>query len=437
MDGTLIATTRNTDLQSLGTGGQRAVHIWDQITGYVRRRLGPAHAALFAEPNPDPDRGTTDWYAEAAGTALPLDQLGEPHGTEARAAFERLHADLAAESERLRKSTRDDERFLGEMLGLALVTPSTAHVHVVGTQPVLVAWGHTVTGETRRPELLIAERARAAAPVRPSGSTSAGPMGTGPMASGPISPGPMTIVGPPAAERWRISPWLIGSALLSLAILALVPFLLLKDPFGWLVLPPAQCVVPPGELALQEELRVEERREGRMRAEIARMALALGDRRVQCPPVQAPRPVEQPALAPEAQRRADVQRAEQEGAKTGRIQIILAWDDTSDLDLAVFCPGGGQIYFSSSRACGGALDVDRNSHTPIQNPVENIVFNRDPPPGRYQIYVSNYKLGPGAPQPTAFRVTVRQEGKPDRTVTGTLAVKQQSNVTYFDVGPAR
>lgn len=427
MDGTLIATTRNTDLQSLGTGGQRAVHIWDQITGYVRRRLGPAHAALFAEPNPDPDRGTTDWYAEGTGTALPLDQLGEPQGTEARTAFERLHADIAAEGERLRKSTHDDERFLGEMLVLALVTPSAAHVHVVGTQPVLVAWGHSVTGETRRPELLIAERARAAARAPPSGSISAGPMGAG----------PMTIVGPPAAEHWRRSSWLIGSALLSLAVLALVPFLLLKDPFGWLVLPPAQCVVPPSELALQEELRVEERREGRMRAEIARMALALGDRRVQCPPVQAPRPVEQPALAPEAQRRADVQRAEQEGAKTGRIQIILAWDDTSDLDLAVFCPGGEKIYFSSARACGGALDVDRNSHTPSQNPVENIVFDRDPPPGRYQIYVSNYRIGPGARQPTAFRVTVRQEGKPERTVTGTLAVKQQSNVTYFDVGPAR
>lgn len=432
MDGTLIATTRNADLQSLGTGGQRAVHIWDQITGYVRRRLGPAHAALFAEPNPDPDRGTTDWYAEGSGAAMPLDQLGEPQGPAARAAFERLYADIAAEGERLRKSTRDDERFLGEMLGLALVTPSAAHVHVVGAQPVLVAWGHTVTGETRRPELLIAERARAAAPARPGAS-----MASGSMAGAPAGMGPTTIVGPPAAERWRLSPWLIGSALLSLAILALVPILLLKDPFGWFVLPPAQCVVPPGELALQEELRVEERREGRMRAEIARMALALGDRRVQCPPVQAPRPIERPALAPEAQRRADVQRAEQEGARTGRIQIILAWDDTSDLDLVVLCPGGDKIYFSSPRACGGVLDVDRNFQTPSPNPVENIVFDRDPQPGRYQIYVSNYKLGPGAPQPTAFRLTVRQEGKPDRTVTGTLAVKQQSNVTYFDVGPAR
>ena len=53
MDGILIATTRNADLQTLGTGGQRAIQAWDQIVGYVRRTLGNEHAALFADDGVD------------------------------------------------------------------------------------------------------------------------------------------------------------------------------------------------------------------------------------------------------------------------------------------------------------------------------------------------------------------------------------------------
>src|SRR4051812_46981686 len=92
-DGSLIATTRNADLQALGTGGQLAVQAWGQITGYLRRNRSPQHAALFAEPNPDPDRGTTDWYAEGVGDAPPLDQLPQPAQDAARTEFTRLFTD--------------------------------------------------------------------------------------------------------------------------------------------------------------------------------------------------------------------------------------------------------------------------------------------------------------------------------------------------------
>lgn len=425
MDGTLIATTRNANLQSLGTGGQRAVHIWGQIVGYVQRRFGPAHAALFAEPNPDPDRGTIDWYAEQSGEVQLLDSLPEIERVAARAQLDRLQRELGAESERLRKSAHEDERFLGEMLGFALVTPSADHLYVVDGQPVLVAWGHTLIGETARPELLIGQRTLGA---RQRAGTSAAAGNSGKSA-------PMVIHGPPPAQR-QFPVGLLASALLSLAILALVPVLVFKDPFGWFGLPPPQCTVPPTELALQEELRNEQRREGRMRSEIAKASLALGDRRAACPPVQAPPPAV-PADVTEAQRRADAQRVQREGGKSGRIQVILAWDDNSDLDLAILCPDGGKIDFDTPSSCGGTLDVDRNATAPTTNPVENVVFVREPPAGRYQIFVTHFKLGPSAPPSTTYRVTVRMEGQPDRSYTGTVAARQRVPVAHFDVPTQR
>jgi hypothetical protein len=424
MDGVLIATTRNADLQSLGTGGQRAVHVWDQLVGYVRRRFGAPHAALFAEPNPDPDRGTIDWYADGAG-AIRLDALPEPQQAGVRAELERLLGELSAESERQRKSTREDERFLGEMLGLALVTPGADYIYVVEGRPVLVAWGHTRIGEAVRPELLIAPRTLTPRRASPESRRIA----------------PMAIVGPPVEPRRFPLGLLLSSALLSLLILMLVPLLVFSDPLGWFRLPPAQCTIPPAEAALQEELRNEQRREGQMRSEIARISLALGDRRTKCPPVPGPGPVRPgpggQAGIPEYQRELDRQRAEREGGKSGRIQVILAWDDTSDLDLAVVCPGGSKIDFDTPSSCNGTLDVDRNAHSPTTNPVENIVFEREPPTGRYEIYVTHYKLGPSAPPTSPFRVTVRQEGQPDRSFTGVLAPQRRVHVGSFDVPAGR
>ena len=116
MDGVLIATTRNADVQALGTGGQLAVHAWDQITGYLTRRLGADHAALFAEPAPDPTRGVTDWYAEGQGQAVPLDSLPPDQQAAVRAVFTRLFSAIQADVETLRQSRQEGDRFLAELL---------------------------------------------------------------------------------------------------------------------------------------------------------------------------------------------------------------------------------------------------------------------------------------------------------------------------------
>jgi hypothetical protein len=414
-DGSLIATTRNAELQVLGTGGQLAVQAWDQISGYLRRARSPAHAALFAEPNPDADRGITDWYAAGQGAAPPLESLPDAAQEAARAEFARLYGDIREEADRLRASTRESERFLGELLALALITPATDCLRVVGGQPVLVAWGHAKLGEAPSPELLIGmTRRRGGA-------------------------GAMQIVGPPAAppEKRSWLSWLLG--LLGLLLLLLLLLLLWRDPFGWFKAALPQCVVQPGNAELLDELRAAQAREAALRNDIAGEMLRLGDRRTACPapePPPRPRPPEPPRVTPPppAPRQEDADRARREGARSGRVQIILAWDDRNDLDLVMICPNGERLYFDHRQACGAVLDVDRNAGNSALSPtpVENIVFAAEPAPGRYRIIVWHFQNNPPAPASSPYRVTVKREGRPDQVFTGRVAAGQQVEVGHFD-----
>jgi hypothetical protein len=415
-DGSLIATTRNAELQVLGTGGQLAVQAWDQITGYLRRARSPAHAALFAEPNPDADRGITDWYATGQGAAPPLETLPDAAQEAARAEFARLYGDIREEADRLRASTRESERFIGELIALALITPATDCLRVMGGQPVLVAWGHAKLGEAPSPELLIGMTRR---------------RGSGGLA-------PMQIVGPPAeppAKRPLLF-WLLG--LLGLLLLLLLLLLLWRDPLGWFKAALPQCVVQPGNAELLDELRAAQAREAALRADLAREMLRLGDRRTACPPPEPPPPpqrrVEQPPPPPPP-RQEDTERARREGARSGRVQIILAWDDRNDLDLMMICPNGERLYFDNRRACGAELDVDRNAGNSalIATPVENIVFAAEPAPGRYRIMVWHFQNNPPAPASSPYRVTLKREGRPDQVFTGRVAAGQQVEVGHFDV----
>ena len=72
-----------------------------------------------------------------------------------------------------------------------------------------------------------------------------------------------------------------------------------------------------------------------------------------------------------------------EGGKSGAVQVTLSWDDYNDLDLHLFCPDGERIYFNNKTSeCGGELDVDMNVKPVSNNPVENIVWENIPTPGK-------------------------------------------------------
>lgn len=186
MEDQLVATTRDAGLQPLGIGGQPAVLAWGQLVAFLGRGLGPDHAALFAEPNPNPGRGETEWYARVDGVAVPLPSLPAREQAAARAELERLCAGIRAEAARLSASPRADDRFMGGLLGLCLSLPDEGHVRVAAGRPVLVAWAHEFAAQGGAAEPLVAAR-RVPGGARGQGGSAPAPLAPAPMPEAAIA----------------------------------------------------------------------------------------------------------------------------------------------------------------------------------------------------------------------------------------------------------
>ncbi len=396
MASTRIASTRAQDLQPLAAAGQSGTEAWSTLHALLGRELTPAHAALLSEPVANEQQGTIDWYADGSGEAARLQDLPAATGAPAQAALDRLTAEIEALAARLGASRAEGDRFLSDMLGMALRLPGPEFVYVRGGQPVLVGWAHVRSGGRGAGMLLTGQAMAGAAPAT-------------------ILPPPPSPYGRPPAPR----SWLWG--VLGLALLAplLAGWAAVNDPFGWSAVDVPQCRLAPGDLGLEQGLQEEVSREAVLRAELARLSADAGQRRLMCPPIQPP--VQQAALPPPSPPPRppsdDAQRAERQGAKRGKLQVILAWDDVNDLDLRVICPNGSDINYIRRHACGGTLDIDANGDvnhlTP--SPVENVYFD-DPPPGHYRVVVDPY--GMRQRMSTPFRVTIRRDGQPDQVVSG-------------------
>lgn len=83
------------------------------------------------------------------------------------------------------------------------------------------------------------------------------------------------------------------------------------------------------------------------------------------------------------------------GSVTGDLRVSLSWYNSDDLDLHVFEPGGGEIYFGHKRGRStGTLDVDMNAYgkSDAHHPVENVTWEneRNITEGVYKVVVNNY-----------------------------------------------
>lgn len=106
-------------------------------------------------------------------------------------------------------------------------------------------------------------------------------------------------------------------------------------------------------------------------------------------------------------------RLKEAGAKTGAIQVSLAWNNGNDLDLHVVTPRRERIFFGHRlSACQGQLDVDMNAGGPLsRQPVENVFWARNRAPyGRFHVFVHHF-ANYGGPDPTAFEVHVLVDGQ--------------------------
>jgi hypothetical protein len=138
-----VASTRSQDLQPLAVAGQTAIEAWHYVDALLKRELSLAHAALLAEPVVNHASGETDWYAKGDGPAVLLRDLPEPARAAALARLGGLLADIRELASRLGTGRTNSDRFLSDMLALALRLPGQDSIHVRGDQPVLTGWGHT------------------------------------------------------------------------------------------------------------------------------------------------------------------------------------------------------------------------------------------------------------------------------------------------------
>lgn len=110
------------------------------------------------------------------------------------------------------------------------------------------------------------------------------------------------------------------------------------------------------------------------------------------------------------------------GAKTGDVQIALAWNTVDDLDLHVLVnPMGSNINWTTRWGqCGGMLDIDMNAVPNFlsNQPIENIFW----PPGNAPVG-SEYVVG----------VHLFRSWTGAQQVNATLAIKVDGNIKTFPV----
>jgi hypothetical protein len=119
------------------------------------------------------------------------------------------------------------------------------------------------------------------------------------------------------------------------------------------------------------------------------------------------------------------------------IRASLIWNTYDDLDLHVVTPKGEEIFFGRKVAtCGGELDVDRNAGGPqTREPVENIRWAKGTAaPGKYLVYVQNYRHHERSHKDISFKVELEVEGSV-KTFVGVAkadVIGRQSDITAFE-----
>lgn len=132
------------------------------------------------------------------------------------------------------------------------------------------------------------------------------------------------------------------------------------------------------------------------------------------------------------------QRLAAAGAKTGDIQISIAWDTVDDIDLHVVVNMNGKIdtinWVNRFGSSGGMLDVDMNANNPplINKPVENVFWpHKSYPKGTFMIGVHFFRSWTGNRQiPVLVRVK-RENDIETFNVTAILGQNVQE-VTRFN-----
>lgn len=296
---TLVRTTL-TGVRPLGVRGEPLHHAQEQIRGAIRRRLGPRHAALLAEPVAHDLGRAIDWYSDAGGDAMALAALPFERQQSVLDEVERLRSDIEVLAQRFEAGDTQDVRLLGKALHLAVRRPSNDYVFLVGDQPVIICWGY-------EPE---AAGAVLPPPMLPAPAPASAALPTAAMAPAGLPPR-MAVAGAAVLPASAAFPWgralLVG--LLSILLVLITSWLLRSftpvDPAVSIFrdAPPqhlTRALVPAARdetVKLTEELLELQTRERNLDVELASLRESVRRQVELCPP---PPPPPAPPPPPEA-----------------------------------------------------------------------------------------------------------------------------------------
>jgi hypothetical protein len=431
---------------------------YDSIVALLRRRLGPDHAFLLAEPVP---LGTSAkegrdiaWFVPGTCTAQPLRDLGD-ESRQVRMKLTRLTDDIRNLATRLDDeggASREISRFLRD----ALVFPDDSRIWSVDGRPVLVDWGYRKVTESSlgrdvrslvlgtggydenegddpsRPEQNSFRSSARAANTTGNGEHTV-PEPTPIHAKRPFSPGAW----PPIVQTyWRppnrraVFLWLLFTAVLVIIGDLLLQACAISTPSWARFLSSWGFNRCPADRLNAETASIHQI-ESDIRAQEALLFRRMAACRSSCPVPTAPAgaggltsdPVPSPSSSPGSSLPpapmpppplpADVKR--------GKIELTLVWEGGADLDLFVICPDGGEISYRRLLGCGGQLvaDLNRGGGQPSSKPIEHIIWNDEPmPDGTYSVRVSLYKRHIETRPDIPYQVYLRLNNAVQRSAEG-------------------
>jgi hypothetical protein len=409
---------------------------WDRLTEILLREVSADASNLFAEPIRDEARDQTHWHITARDDPKPVSALSADERDKLQIRLNDRRQEISRFADRVEAEGGDANLRLAAALRSVLTVPDERqHVWSADGKPVLTAWG-------RRPANLSAPPPRFI--KRPPTSQQA-PI-VGPDSSAAAIHGMSNIAyeredrvakAPPIHGKSNIAYERSGepdagrpSAVQTAPTIGLSPppplpapprriwasallwalFVLLVGGSYYALLPACGLGVPifgqasnRCDIGKSAELLAQEERNSVLRDAISKAELEIAQKHSRC---ASPHHAQNDDGPGRQQRDAEVQprtndvtrptvkdaedrRKQANVVSRGKLDITLVWNGKEDLDLHVYCPGG-HIFFSGRTACGGTLDVDRNSGiaSAVENPLEHITFEGDPPPGDYRIDVT-------------------------------------------------
>jgi hypothetical protein len=101
------------------------------------------------------------------------------------------------------------------------------------------------------------------------------------------------------------------------------------------------------------------------------------------------------------------------GAESGNLQISVSWDQFDDVDLHVWTPSGGHVYYENKEAGNAKLDFDSNPDCNIDEiNSENIYIDAPLEVGEYTVEIRMFRKCNTSPKVGArYHVTANYNGK--------------------------